>query len=229
MLVSRSLVGKLLIFSLMLLVAFALVASGKVPDLQLFKDNHAALVAVFHQNPFLFIVGYSCCYLVMITFCLPGVALLTIGAGAIMGTVTGFLVATVASATGALLSALVARYFLRDFIAARFHSQYEKFNENIQTNGVAYLTAVRLTPVVPYFIINILAGVSTFPLKSFYIVSLLGIIPSAIAYANAGTELANLNSLRDVISLRMVMAFTMVALVPLLGIFLFRRLRPKAL
>jgi uncharacterized membrane protein YdjX (TVP38/TMEM64 family) len=158
-------------------------------------------------------------YIVQTALSLPGAAILSLASGAIFGSALGTLYAVSAATIGATLAFLVTRYLLRDAILARFGPKLEGLNRELEARGFNYLLFLRLVPLFPFFLINLAAGLTRLPLRTFVLGTLIGIIPGGFVYVNAGASLASINSLRDVASPRVLGSFALLglfALVPVL-------------
>ncbi len=161
-------------------------------------------------------------YVAVAAASIPGAAVLTLAAGALFGVVEGLLLVSFASTIGASLAFLMARFVLRDSLRARYRERLQKVDAGIARDGAFYLFSLRLVPVFPFFLVNLLAGLTALPLRTFYWVSQLGMLPGTIAYVYAGTQLAQVESLRDVLSPGLLGAFVLLGLLPLLLRFVLR-------
>jgi uncharacterized membrane protein YdjX (TVP38/TMEM64 family) len=168
------------------------------------EQNHASAVAVF--------IGV---YAVVTGLSLPGAALLTLTGGFLFGTVPGALFANAGATTGAVLAFLSARYLLRDWVESRFGDRLRSIEESFEKNAFSYLLTVRLIPVLPFFVINLLAGVTPARLATFVVTTSLGIIPAGLVYAYAGQKLGRIHSLEEVASPGVLLAFTLLGLLAL--------------
>jgi len=152
-------------------------------------------------------------------FFLPGALLLSLIAGFLFGTVWGAVYINVSATIGAALSFLAARYFLGNWAQRRYATPLSAFNKEIARHGNRYLFTLRVVPIMPFFIVNILAGLTKIPLKDFIIVTSLGVLPGSLIYANAGRQLANIKSSEDIMSWKPVLSIVVLvifALAPVL-------------
>ena len=207
------------------LVAIAAVVLFFSFDLQRFltlaalKANRQALLGYYADHRMLTVAGFMSIYIVQTALSLPGAAILSLAAGAIFGTVMGTVYANIAATIGATLAFLVTRYLLRDAVLVRFGSRLEGMNRELETRGFNYLLFLRLVPVFPFFLINLAAGLTRLPLRTFIIGTMLGIIPGGFVYVNAGASLATIDSLSGIASPRVLASFGLLglfALVPAL-------------
>lgn len=157
-------------------------------------------------------------YIVITALSLPGAAVMSVVAGALFGLVTGTIIVSFASSIGALFAFLMARYLLRDTVQARFGGeQLRIINAGIARDGAFYLFSLRLIPLFPFFLINLLMGLTPIRAGTFYRVSQIGMLAGTIAYVNAGTQLAQLEHLSDILSPPVLLSFAALALLPWLA------------
>lgn len=169
----------------------------------------------FSQEHHLLSIGiYLCIYILATAVSFPGATVLTLLGGALYGLWEGFLIVSFASTTGATLSFLGARYFLRESVEKRFPQQLKKINQGIQNDGVFYLFSLRLAPVVPFFVVNLLMGLTQMSTVHYFIVSQIGMIPGTLAYVYAGQELSQLTTLKGLLEPSFLMALFFLATVP---------------
>ncbi len=190
---------------------------GQYLDLSWLKAQHQALQELYRQHPLPVLAGYFLLYVLVTALSLPGAAVMTLAGGAIFGLWTGLLVVSFASSFGATLAFLVSRYLLRDWVQQRFGDSLASINRGIEKDGPFYLFALRLVPVFPFFIINLVMGLMPIPAFTFYWVSQLGMLPGTLVYVNAGTQLAGIESPSDILSLPLILSFALLALLPFIG------------
>lgn len=183
--------------------------------LEALKQYRRTLHDLLLSHPFLVGGGYFCFYIVVIALNLSGAAVMTLAGGALFGFWTGTLLVSFASTIGATIACFVARYLFRDLIRARFAQTLARIDQGIIRQGSLYLFSLRLIPVFPLFLINLLMGLTRFPLWRFYWVSQLGMLPGTMVYINAGRELGKLQSLQDIFSPSLITAFVILGLFPL--------------
>ncbi|MEJ6123814.1 FAD-dependent oxidoreductase [Vibrio sp. 2-Bac 85] len=169
------------------------------------------------QSPLLVIGGFFVLYVLVTALALPGAAILTLAAGALFGLFEGFVIASFASSLGALCSFLVSRYLLRDSLKKRFPERLAAIDEGIKKEGAFYLFTLRLVPIFPFFLINLLMGVTALKSWTFYWVSQLGMLAGTFIYVNAGTQLAQIDSLSNILSFNLIISFVLLGLFPLIA------------
>lgn len=172
------------------------------------------------ENPFKAKLIFFLLYFFMVTLSIPGSLILTLFAGALFGFLYGVLLVSFASSIGASLAFLSSRYILRDWVQRKFHKKYEAINRGFLKVGIPYIFSLRLIPVVPFFLVNILLGLTQLRLRTFYWVSQLGMLPATFVYVKAGEEISRISSLKDILSAEFLLVFSLLALLP----FVFKRI-----
>ncbi|MEC8981228.1 MAG: VTT domain-containing protein [SAR324 cluster bacterium] len=184
--------------------------------LQYLKSSKALFISYYDQNPILVLGSYFLGYVVMTAFSLPGAVWMTLGGGAFFGLLTGTVTVSFASTIGATLSMLISRFILRDWVQGRFGEQMQTINTGIQKDGGFYLFTLRLLPIVPFFVINLGMGLTPLRTFTFYWVSQLGMLPGTLVYINAGSELAKIEAIGDILSPTLIGSFVLLGIFPLL-------------
>lgn len=168
-------------------------------------------------HPWAAILGFAAIYVGATALSIPGATLLTLFAGALFGLRTGSVVVAISATLGATLAMLSARYLFRDAVRAKFGERLKTIDAGIEREGGFYLFALRLAPVFPFFVINLAMGLTGIRTLTYTWVSLIGMLPGTIVYVNAGRELGRLQSVGDILSLPLAIAFTALALLPLVA------------
>ena len=190
---------------------------GQWLTLERLKASRESLLALYQARPFATVATFFAVYVAVAALSLPGAAILTLAAGAMFGFWVGLLVVSFASSIGALLAFLVARYLLRDGVQARFAKQLAPVNEGMKRDGAFYLLTLRLVPLFPFFVVNLLVALTPIAAGTFYIVSQIGMLLGTAVYVNAGTQLASISSLRDVVSPGLLLSFALLGIFPLIA------------
>ena len=208
----------------LVLVVIALAVTAFVAfDLQRFvtldaiKSRQAAVTAYRDAHPLLAAAAYAALYVAMAGLSLPGATVLTLAGGAVFGLLWGTVLVSFASTLGATLAFLAARFLFRDAVAARFADRLQTVDVGIGKEGAFYLFTLRLVPVVPFFLVNLAMGLTALPVRTFYWVSQIGMLPATLVFVNAGTELGQVTSLRGVLSPTLVVSFVLLGFFPLLA------------
>jgi pyruvate/2-oxoglutarate dehydrogenase complex dihydrolipoamide dehydrogenase (E3) component/uncharacterized membrane protein YdjX (TVP38/TMEM64 family) len=218
---------------LLLAVIAALVAAFFASDarqylsLEYLKSQQAAIEAYSHAHPFRTALGYFGAYVAMAALSLPGAVFMTLAGGAIFGLAWGTIIISFAATIGATLAFLASRFLLRELVQSRFGENLKAVNEGIARDGAFYLFTLRLIPVFPFWMINLLMGLTPLRARTFYWVSQVGMIPGTLVYVYAGTELAKLESLRGILSPGIIFAFTLLGIFPLLARWLVDYLKAR--
>lgn len=161
-------------------------------------------------------LGYFLIYVLATALSLPGALVLTLAGGAIFGFLQGFILVSFASTVGATLAFLAARYVLRDWVQQRFGEKLKPMNDGIEKEGAFYLFTLRLVPVFPFFLINLLMGLTKMRTLTYYWVSQVGMLAGTVIYVNAGTQLATIDSLKGIVSPAILLSLAALGLFPLI-------------
>ena len=172
-----------------------------------YNSTHPMIAALIFFITYIFITGLS----------LPGAAILTLAGGAIFGVLIGTLLVSFASTIGATLAFLASRFLFREPIQKRFSDRLRIINQGIEKDGAFYLFTLRLVPVFPFFIINLLMGLTPIKTLTFFIISQLGMLAGSIVYVYAGTQLAKISTLKDILSPELIISLTLLGLFPLIA------------
>lgn len=186
----------------------------QVLTLESLKAHQARLAETIAARPVFSALLYFGLYVLVAAFSLPGAAILTLGAGALFGLLTGTILVSFASTIGATLAFLMARFMLRDAIASRYGDRLAAIDAGIKRDGPFYLFTLRLIPVIPFFVINLVMGLTAMKARTFALVSQIGMLPASLVYVNAGTRLADIQKPGDIVSLPLVLSFAALGLLP---------------
>ena len=202
---------------LAIVVAFFYFDLRQYLTLDAIKAQQANFAQKFEVNPIAFALSFFAIYVVMTAASFPGAALLTLLAGAIFGFWKGVLIASFASTIGATLAFLGSRYLLQNWVQSKFGSRIAPINEGVAKDGAFYLFTLRLVPVFPFFLVNLLMGLSKMKTLTFYAVSQIGMLAGTAVYVFAGTELGKITSLKGILSPGLLGAFVLLGTFPLLA------------
>jgi len=208
-----------LIIGVLLLVgigAFFVLDLGRYVSLAFVKESQASFAARYAERPVLLALGFFAAYVAVTALSLPGAAIMTLAAGASFGLVMGTVLVSFASTLGATLAMLAARYLLRDSIQARFGRRLEEINKGIEKEGAFYLLTLRLIPLIPFFMLNLMMGLTRIRTWTYFWVSQLGMFAGTVVYVNAGTQIAKIDSLQSVASPALLGSFVLLGLLPLI-------------
>ena len=202
---------------------------GNFLSFEWLKDNQRLLEIFYQSNPLTVMVCFVSLFLFIGLFLLPGATLLSVFSGAVFGLPLGPLLVSVGSTLGALLAFYVARYILKNWVEERFGERLHPIQEGLCKNDIHYMLFLRLVPIAPFFLVNIAMGASQISWKVFMAGTLLGKLPAIWIYANAGSNLANLRSLADINSPRIIVALTLLCLLTLIPVAYKKIKNPKRL
>lgn len=185
--------------------------------LEMLKQQQHLLSDYYAAHPWITILVYLALYIGATSLSLPGATLLTLAGGALFGLSIGTVIISFASSIGATLAFLVSRFLLRDFVQKKFAGRLQGINEGFAKDGAFYLFTLRLIPAVPFFMVNLLVGLTPMRTWRFYLVSQMGMLPATLIYTNAGTQLGQLTSLRDIVSPGVLASLVLLGLFPLVA------------
>ena len=206
-------------------VAFFAFGLGRYLSLEFIKSQQGQLEAWRAANPLVAALTFFGIYIAVTALSLPGATILTLAAGAIFGLGWGSLIASFAASIGATLAFLISRLVLRDWVQARFGERLAAINDGVRKDGAFYLFTLRVVPLFPFFLINLAMGLTHIGVLTFYWVSQLGMLVGTVVYVNAGTQLARIDKLSDVLSPGVLASLALLGLFPLIakkGVDLFR-------
>ncbi len=190
------------------------------------QDKREHLMQFVDTHYIAAVLSFMGIYIFVVTIGLPIAALLTIVGGFLFGVFPGALYANIGATIGAIFFFLMVRYSLGTAIQERYKKQLESFNEELNKYGVSYLVAIRFMALIPFFIQNIVIGLTNIPLKTFVWTTMIGILPASFVFAYAGRQLATISSMRDIFSWHILLAFGLLAFFAVVPI-LVQRLRVR--
>lgn len=213
---------------ILLIVLFKILGLEQYLTLSYIKEQQVHFARLYTENKVMVIAVYMLIYIVVTALSIPGAAVMTLAGGGLFGLVTGTIVVSFASTIGATCACIVARYLLRDWVQGRFGDKLAKINEGMAKEGGFYLFSLRLVPIFPFFVINLVMGLTPIRIVTYFWVSQLGMLPATIVFVNAGKELAKLDSLQGILSPGLLISFALLGLLPLvtkklLGLYKSRR------
>ena len=188
---------------------------GEYASLVYIKEQQAAFKEYYEGHKAQILAIFFIGYVAVTALSLPGAAIMTLLAGALFGLFVGVLVVSFASSIGATLAFLVARFVLGESLQKKYGDKLQKINDGIAKEGKFYLFTMRLIPAFPFFLINILMGLTTLPAISFYWVSQVGMLAGTVVFVFAGTQLASIDSIGGILSPGLIAAFVALGVFPL--------------
>lgn len=200
-----------------LIVAFFATGLNEQLTLESFKAQQAELAQLNIDNPWLVGGVYFGLYVLVTALSLPGAAIMTLAGGALFGLATGLVIVSFASSIGATLAFLASRFLLRDWVQAKFGDRLKAINQGVEKEGGFYLFTLRLVPAFPFFVINLVMGLTPIKPFTFYWVSQVGMLAGTAVYVNAGTQLAQLDSLSGILSPGLLGSFILLGIFPIVA------------
>lgn len=201
----------------LIVVVFIALDLGQYLTLEYIKSQQGHIEAFYAENQLLALASFFLLYIVVTGVSLPGAAILTLVAGAVFGFVAALILVSFASTIGASLAFLVSRYLFRDMVQAQFGGSLKSINDGIEKDGAFYLFALRLVPAFPFFVINLVMGLSSIRLWTYYWVSQIGMFAGTMVYVNAGTQLGQIDSATGIFSVEIISSFVLLAMLPFIG------------
>ncbi|MBE2263456.1 MAG: FAD-dependent oxidoreductase [Burkholderiaceae bacterium] len=198
------------------IAAFFALGLGRYFSLDYLKESQSAFTQLRDQQPVTVSLIYFGLYVVVTALSLPGAAIMTLAGGAVFGLLWGTVLVSFASTVGATLAMLAARYLLRDSIRQRFGARLAEVDKGVEKEGGFYLFTLRLIPAMPFFVLNLLMGLTRMKVWTYFWVSQLGMLAGTLVFVNAGTQLAKIDSLRGILSPGLIGSFVLLGVLPLL-------------
>jgi pyruvate/2-oxoglutarate dehydrogenase complex dihydrolipoamide dehydrogenase (E3) component/uncharacterized membrane protein YdjX (TVP38/TMEM64 family) len=197
--------------------AFVALDLGRYLSFEQLKASQTSFAQLHAEQPFTVAAVYFLVYVLATALSIPGAVVITLAGGAIFGLWQGLLIVSFASTVGATLAFLASRFLLRDWVEARFGQRLADINAGVNREGGFYLFTLRLIPVVPFFLINLLMGLTRMKVWTYYWVSQIGMLAGTAVYVNAGTQLAQLDSLQGILSPALLGSFVLLGIFPLIA------------
>jgi pyruvate/2-oxoglutarate dehydrogenase complex dihydrolipoamide dehydrogenase (E3) component/uncharacterized membrane protein YdjX (TVP38/TMEM64 family) len=190
---------------------------GRYLSLDGFKAQQATLAALVDAHPWQSALAFFAAYVLVAALSLPGAAIMTLMGGAIFGFSRGLVLVSFASAIGATLAFLSSRFLLRDWVQAKFGERLKPINDGVTKDGPFYLFALRVVPLFPFFVVNLVMGLTSIKTWPFYWVSQIGMLAGTAVFVNAGTQLAQISSLKDILSPAILGSFALLGIFPIIA------------
>lgn len=212
---------------LLIIIAFRVSGLDTYLNTNYILEQRAGLIEAVQNNYVLTAFIFLLVYIVAVAFSVPGAAVLSITGGLLFGLIPGLVFVNIGATLGATLNFIFARYVIGDTIQKKHGDKLEKFNQEIEKNGKNYLLTLRLIPIFPFFLINVLAGLTAVKLKTFIWTTAVGIIPGSIFYVYAGTTLKEVDALADFLSWRTTLPLVLLGLLAFLPV-LYNKFRKSS-
>jgi uncharacterized membrane protein YdjX (TVP38/TMEM64 family) len=189
---------------------------GQYLSFETIKEQHEKLILLIESNFIFYFILFFFIYIIVTAFALPFAAIKTVLAGALFGLIPGVILTSFASSIGSTLCFLMSRFVLRDFVQNKYSKYLDKINKGIKEDGIYYLFFLRLSPIFPFFIINLVFGLTKMKTMTFYMISQIGMLIGTVIFVNAGVQLSKINSMSDILSFNLILSFILIGLVPLI-------------
>ena len=207
----------LLLFFVSLLCAFFYFDLHYYANLDYLKIQQHNIIKYYALFPISTALIFFAIYVLCTALSLPVATVLTLAAGSIFGLLWGTLLVSFASTIGATLAFLFARFLFRTPLQLKFSDKLKIVNEGIQKDGAFYLFALRVVPIIPFFVVNLLMGLTPIRAVTFFLISQIGMLPITIIYVNAGTQLTKIKSVEDILSIEIILSFIVLGTFSLLA------------
>lgn len=217
---TSSITGRLVVATVFLAAigAFYLFDLKAYLSLDVLKTNRDKLLLFTEEHYWSAVVLFILAYVTQTAFSLPGATMMTLTGGFLFGSLWAALYVNIGATTGATLAFFAARYLFRGWVEQRFGNRLEAFQEGFRQNAFTYLLTLRLIPLFPFFLVNLLSGLTRVKARTYVAATALGIIPGSLAYTFAGRQLSTINSLAELASPRLLLAFTVLGLLFLMPV-----------
>lgn len=219
--------GILLVIITLLIATFFIFDIGQYLTLESLKAHQQDLAEYINSNWLQAFIVYFVIYVTATALSLPGAIILTLGAGALFGLGFGLLLASFASTIGATLAFLVSRFLLRDWVKSTFSERIKAIDKGVEKDGPFYLLSLRLVPIFPFFVINLVMGVTSIKTVTYYLVSQVGMLIGTAVYVNAGTQLAEIEAVSDIASKELILSFVLLGIFPIIAKLILNFIKQK--
>lgn len=218
---------KIIISALILLSLLLIYASGlnKYLTFESLQKNKAVMSELVGRHYFASSAAFILIYISSVALSIPGATLLTLIGGFLFGKWMGTLYVNISATSGAMLAFFLSRYLLGETLQQKYDKQLKTMNDELDKNGIWYILSLRLLPVFPFFLINLLAGLTRISPRNFFLITAIGILPASFVYTYAGHALGTIHSLKDVVSREMVIAFTLLGILSLIPVLIKKLIR----
>lgn len=207
----------LAIFVSACIVIYFLFDIGQYASFDFIQEKRYIFSDYYNNNKLFVVIIFFVVYLLVTALAIPSATILTLLAGSIFGFWAGFIIVSFASSIGATITFLMSRFMLFEYFSSKYHKKSVAINESIEKEGHFYLLTLRLVPLVPFFMVNIVMGLTSIKTRIFYIVSQIGMLPATMIYVFTGTKLSQIDSLNDVLSVDIIIALVLLGIFPLIA------------
>jgi len=220
----KRIIVALFIVALIILIRFS--GLHELLTFDMLRQCRNQLLAITAQNYILTVGIFILIYIAVVALSIPSATILSLTAGFLFG-FWGVFYVNIGATIGAILAFLAARYLIGDWLQKRYKERLASFNEEIAENGYNYLLTLRLTPIFPFFLVNIFAGLTRIPLVTYAWTTMVGIAPASLVFIYAGRQLGNIDKPEDILSWQILLAFVLFGLLALSPVFLKKLMKKK--
>ena len=219
---------KIIIFLFLSLVIITVVFNyDDVLNLEVIKQRYQDLLLLIDTNPLFYYLIFFLVYILVTALALPISLLKTLLAGVLFGLWPGVILTSFASTIGSTLCFLLSRYLFKETVQGKYQKYLGKINQGIKDEGLLYLLFLRLSPIFPFFVINLTFGLTHMKWTNFYWISQLGMLPATILFVNAGVQLAEINDVKDILTLKIIISFSALGLLPIITKRIYEKFKKK--
>ena len=220
---------KIIIISVILLLVALLVYLGpdKYLNLEYVKSQLGRIIQYRQAQPVSAALIFTAIYIAVTAASIPGALIMTLAGGAIFGFLLGSLLVSVSATIGATIAFLIARYLFDDLVQKKMGDRLAKIREKFREEGALYLFSIRLVPVFPFFVVNLVMGLTSIRTPTYMAASFLGMLVPSMVFVNAGTQLARLESVKGLLSPQIIASFLLLAVFPYAAKYFLRLLKAK--
>ena len=218
---------KIVIFIFFTLVIFVGFNYDKVLSFNLIKQRYEDIQLLINERYLFYYLLFFLSYIVVTALALPISLLKTLLAGALFGLLPGVILTSFASTIGSTLCFLISRYLFKDVIQEKYKKYLGKINQGIKEEGLLYLLFLRLSPIFPFFLINLTFGLTQMKWTNFYWMSQLGMLPATVIFVNAGNQLSQINNLEDILTMKVIVSLSAIGLLPIVTKRIYEKYKTK--
>ena len=218
---------KIVIFIFFTLIIIVVFKYDAVIGLNLIKQRYGDIQLLINESYLFYYFFFFFAYIVVTALALPISLLKTLLAGALFGLLPGVILTSFASTIGSTLCFLISRYLFKDIVQRKYKKYLDKVNLGIKEEGLLYLLFLRLSPIFPFFLINLTFGLTQMKWINFYWISQLGMLPATILFVNAGNQLSQINNLEDILTMKVIISLSAIGLLPIITKKIYERFKTQ--
>ena len=225
--VKLQLIKKILIFIFIALVFIVGFNYDEVLSFNLIKQKYGDIQLLINDRYLFYYLLFFLGYIVVTALARPISLLKTLLAGALFGLLPGVILTSFASTIGSTFCFLISRYLFKDIFQEKYKKYLVKVNLGIKKEGLLYLLFLRLSPIFPFFLINLTFGLTQMKWTNFYWISQLGMLPATVLFVNAGNQLSQINNLEDILTMKVIVSLSAIGLLPIVTKRIYEKYKTK--